>query len=95
MNVTYAKTHRKFPYYYGLLRDKNPIICAWVDRILKEKWMQYYDEGHRFGHMTTNLLECINAILKGTHNLPIMALVKPTYFHLVELFVRKGREAEA
>ena len=45
--------------------------------------------------MTTNLSECINAVLKGTRNLPITALVKSTYFRLVELFVRKGQEAEA
>ena len=45
--------------------------------------------------MMTNSFEFINAILKGTRNLPITALVKSTYFYLVELFVIKGREAEA
>ena len=95
VNAAYAKTHREFVYYYGLLRDENPAMCAWIDRIPKEKWTQYCDEGRRFGHMTTNLSECINAVLKGTRNLPITALVKSTYFRLVELFVRKGQEAEA
>ena len=95
MSAAYAKTQREFAYYYGLLRDENLAICAWVDRILKEKWTQHYDEGRRFGHMMTNLLECFNSVLKGTCNLRIMSLIKSTYFHLVELFVRKGQEVEA
>ena len=94
MNAAYAKTCLEFLYYYGLLRDENPVMCSWIDKISQEKWTQYADEGRRFGHMTTSLSECINAILKGTRNLPITALVKSTYFRLAELFVRKRREAE-
>ena len=67
----------------------------WIDRISIERWAQHADEGHRFGHLTTNLSEGINVVLKGTRNLPITALVKSTYFPLAKLFVRKGREAKA
>ena len=96
MNATYVKkTHQQYLYYQNLLRDENPIMCKLIDRISIEKWAQHADEGCRYGHMMTNLSECINTVLKGIQNLPIMALVKSTYFHLVELFVRKGREAEA
>ena len=70
-------------------------MCKWINKISIEKWTQHADEGCRFGHVTTNLSECINAVLKSTRNLPIMALVKSTYFQRVELFVRKGRAAEA
>nr|XP_029148829.1 uncharacterized protein LOC114925375 [Arachis hypogaea] len=45
--------------------------------------------------MTTNISECVNSILKGVRNLPVCSLVKATYGRLAELFVRKGREAEA
>ncbi|XP_029146927.1 uncharacterized protein [Arachis hypogaea] len=45
--------------------------------------------------MTTNISECVNSTLKGVRNLPISSLVKATYDRLAELFVRKGREAEA
>ncbi|XP_029153244.1 uncharacterized protein [Arachis hypogaea] len=45
--------------------------------------------------MTTNISECINAVMKGCRNLPIMALVKSIYFRLGELFARKGSEALA
>ncbi|RTK55696.1 hypothetical protein DRJ73_15150, partial [Enterococcus faecalis] len=37
----------------------------------------------------------VNSILKGVRNLPVASLVKATYCRLAELFVRKGREAEA
>ncbi|XP_072056366.1 uncharacterized protein [Arachis hypogaea] len=45
--------------------------------------------------MTTNLSECINSVLKGTRNLPVCAIVKSTYHRLNELFVVKGRQAQA
>ncbi|XP_029148257.1 uncharacterized protein [Arachis hypogaea] len=45
--------------------------------------------------MTTNLVECINSVLKGARNLPITALVKATFYKLNELFTRKRAEAEA
>ncbi|XP_072094101.1 uncharacterized protein [Arachis hypogaea] len=55
---------------------------------------EHRDEGRRFGHITTNISECVNSILKGVRNLPVSSLVKATYGRLAELFVRKG-EAEA
>nr|XP_029146947.1 uncharacterized protein LOC114924928 [Arachis hypogaea] len=45
--------------------------------------------------MTTNLVKCINSVLKGVRNLPVTALVKATFYRLNELFTRKRAEAEA
>nr|XP_029148382.1 uncharacterized protein LOC114925239 [Arachis hypogaea] len=42
--------------------------------------------------MTTNLVECINSVLKGARNLPVLALVRATYYRLNELFTRKSAE---
>ncbi|XP_029145785.1 uncharacterized protein [Arachis hypogaea] len=47
------------------------------------------------GSLTTNLVECMNSILNGAHNLPITALVKATFYKLNELFSQKRSEAEA
>ncbi|RYQ89727.1 hypothetical protein Ahy_B09g096225 isoform F [Arachis hypogaea] len=44
-----------------------------------------FDGGYRWGHMTTNLVECINSVLKGARNLPVTALVKATFYGLNEL----------
>ncbi|KAH1226028.1 hypothetical protein GmHk_11G032789 [Glycine max] len=60
-------------------RELSPAIATWIDRISKEKWTMAYDrEGRRYGHMTTNLSECINKVLKDCRNIPITALVKST-----------------
>ncbi|XP_016168936.1 uncharacterized protein LOC107611534 [Arachis ipaensis] len=95
VNATYAKTEVEFDYWFDILWSENPAMCDWANRIEYSLWTQYCDEGRRFGHMTTNISECVNSILKGVRNLPVCSLVKATYGRLAELFVRKGREAQA
>ncbi|KAK5802953.1 hypothetical protein PVK06_030587 [Gossypium arboreum] len=55
-----------------------------------EQWTQAYDGGLQYGHMTSNLAECINSMLKGTHHLPIIAVVQETYFCLVAVFPKRA-----
>ncbi|XP_052114488.1 uncharacterized protein LOC127745600 [Arachis duranensis] len=95
VNAAYAKTEVEFDYWFDILRSEDPTMCEWANRIDYSLWTQHCDEGWRFGHMTTNISECVNSILKGVRNLPVSSLVKATYGRLAELFVRKGREAEA
>ncbi|XP_057748047.1 uncharacterized protein LOC130967247 [Arachis stenosperma] len=95
VNAAYAKTEVEFDYWFDILRSEDPTMCDWANRIEYSLWTQYCDEGRRFGHMTTNISECVNSILKGVRNLLVCSLVKATYGRLAELFVRKGREAEA
>lgn len=95
INAAYSKTQAEFDHYYGLVVSFKPEYDAWVKRIPLAKWTQLHDEGRRYGHMTTNLSECINAVLKGVRNLPITAIVKATYYRLAALFVKKGQQAEA
>ncbi|XP_025648824.1 uncharacterized protein [Arachis hypogaea] len=95
VNAAYAKTEVEFDYWFDILHSENPAMCEWANRIEYSLWMQYRDDGRRFGHMTTNISECVNTILKGVRNLPVCSLVKATYGRLAELFVRKGREAQA
>ncbi|XP_061351168.1 uncharacterized protein LOC133296237 [Gastrolobium bilobum] len=89
-------TTSRFDFDAGLekFRETSPQIAAWIDRIPKEKWSISYDEqGRRFGHMTTNLSECVNKVLKGARNLPITSLVRITYSRLVAYFLEHGQEA--
>ncbi|XP_052113879.1 uncharacterized protein LOC127744987 [Arachis duranensis] len=95
VNAAYAKTEVEFDYWFDILQSEDPAMCEWANRIDYSLWTQHRDEGRRFGHMTTNISECVNSILKGVRNLPVASLVKATYCRLAELFVRKGREAEA
>ncbi|KAL5193166.1 hypothetical protein HKD37_20G055427 [Glycine soja] len=76
-----AYTPCKHIFYQNLenFRELSPAIATWIDRISKEKWTMAYDrEGRRYGHMTMNLSECINKVLKDCRNIPITALVKST-----------------
>ncbi|XP_029147017.1 uncharacterized protein [Arachis hypogaea] len=77
------------------MRTENPAMCDWANRMEYERWTQHKDGGRRYGHMTTNIFECVNSVLKGTRNLPVMSLVKSTYLRLAELFVVRGHTAEA
>ncbi|RYR38489.1 hypothetical protein Ahy_A09g043539 isoform C [Arachis hypogaea] len=95
VNAAYAKTEVEFDYWVDILRSEDPVMCEWANRIDYSLWTQHRDEGRRFGHMTTNISKCVNSILKGVRNLPVSSLVKATYGRLAELFVRKGKEAEA
>ncbi|XP_057759167.1 uncharacterized protein LOC130979678 [Arachis stenosperma] len=65
VNAAYAKTEVEFDCWFDILRSENPAMCDWANRIEYSLWTQYCDEGRRFGHMTTNISECVNSILKG------------------------------
>ncbi|XP_025670176.1 uncharacterized protein [Arachis hypogaea] len=95
INAAYSRSQREFAHYYGRFRGKNVAITNWLEEMSHSQWAQHAEEGRRFGHMTTNISECINAVMKGSRNLPITALVKSSYFRLGELFARKGSEALA
>ena len=57
-----------------------PISEGCVQRVLT------FDEGYRYGAMTTNISECFNGVLKGARSLPITTMVKYTWFKLNAYF---------
>ncbi|RYQ91445.1 hypothetical protein Ahy_B09g097320 [Arachis hypogaea] len=73
--------------------DNNVMFHHVLDVFSLCRGFQYADTGCKFGHMITNMSECINTVIKATHNLSTTALVKLTYVRLGEIFVRKGTEA--
>ncbi|RYR75903.1 hypothetical protein Ahy_A01g000502 [Arachis hypogaea] len=54
----------------------------------ESRWVLAFNGSHCWGHMTTNLVECINSVLKGARNLPVTAIVRSTFYGLNELFTR-------
>ncbi|XP_057756239.1 uncharacterized protein LOC130975459 [Arachis stenosperma] len=95
VNAAYAKTEAEFYYWFDIMRTENPAMCDWANRMEYDKWTQHEDAGRRFGHMTINISECVNFVLKGTRNLPVTSLVKSTYGRLAQLFVVRGQTTEA
>ncbi|XP_020220990.1 uncharacterized protein LOC109803718 [Cajanus cajan] len=76
--------------------ESSPDVERWIGAISKDKWSMAYDaDGRRYGHMTTNLSECVNKILKDCRNLPITAQVRSTYTRCAEYFSNRGSRALA
>ena len=53
------------------------------------KWTLAHDGGYRWGVTTTNDSESFNNVLKGARDLPIIACVQVTFYHLVNTFSKK------
>ncbi|QHO04709.1 uncharacterized protein DS421_13g442520 [Arachis hypogaea] len=88
----YSRTVEEYNINYKRLEERGEAYVRWCDAIGLRHWVLAFDEGHRWGHMTTNLVECINSVLKGARNLPVLPLVRATYYRLNELFTRKSAE---
>jgi len=73
--------------YYNIIREE--ITC--INQIPRHQCTLAYDQGRRWGPLTTNLAEAINSILKQTRNLPISSLVLATYTRCNTLFTEKRK----
>ncbi|XP_027337546.1 uncharacterized protein LOC113851276 [Abrus precatorius] len=95
VNMAYGMTESRFFYYYNIVKDNNSESAQWLDNIPREKWALAWDNGRCWGHMTTNLAESINSILKKTRNLPICSMVMATYTCCNKFFIERGRKVDA
>ncbi|XP_038688797.1 uncharacterized protein LOC119987957 [Tripterygium wilfordii] len=94
--VTMANEESKEKFDFWMSRVKDLNIAAWeyLNSAKKEKWSKAYDDGHRYGNMTTNMSELFNSVLKGGRFLPITALVQLTFYRCNKYFVKRRIEAE-
>ncbi|XP_038721994.1 uncharacterized protein LOC120014144 [Tripterygium wilfordii] len=94
--VTMANEESKEKFNFWMSRVKDLNIAAWeyLNSAEKEKWSKAYDDGHRYGNMTTNMSEIFNSVLKGGRFLPITALVQLTFYRCNKYFVKRRIEAE-
>ncbi|KAL5544128.1 hypothetical protein UlMin_007912 [Ulmus minor] len=53
-----------------------PWLGSYLQEVGYERWSRAYSEGHRYNIMTTNISECINAILVKERELPVTALAE-------------------
>ena len=81
--------------YLGDIRANKASAAEWLDDLPKTLWVQCFDEGKRWGHMTTNLSESVNSMFKATRYLPVSSLVEETYFKTAKLFAIRGRQTQA
>ncbi|RYR59116.1 uncharacterized protein [Arachis hypogaea] len=95
INVAYSPSKAGYVWYMDALRGVSPTMVDWAGRFRNEIWLQHCDNSRQFGHITTNMSECINEVLKGIRYLPISTIVRITYERLQKLFVTKSREAQS
>nr|KYP54034.1 hypothetical protein KK1_000200 [Cajanus cajan] len=97
INMAYGMTEPRFNYYYNTLTSEPEIegVIEWLNTIPKEQWTLAWDGGRRWGHMTTNLAEAINSILKKTRNLSIFAIIMSTYKRCNASFIQRGKKVNA
>lgn len=67
----------------------NAYGATYVSNIRSNSGRSRTTGGLRYGHMTSNLVECINFVLKRTHHLLVTSIVKETYFRLVAMFPKR------
>ena len=48
----------------------------WIANLPKEKWSKLYDDGSRYGIMTTNCAESFNMVMRGVRGLPLVGIVE-------------------
>ncbi|RYR24778.1 hypothetical protein Ahy_B02g058317 [Arachis hypogaea] len=62
VNIGYSRTVREYEVRYQRLRERGEAYTNWLNRIPREQYALAFDGGYRWGHMTTNLVECINSL---------------------------------
>ncbi|PPD83098.1 hypothetical protein GOBAR_DD19963 [Gossypium barbadense] len=70
----------------------NTSFRQWLHTMEPWQWAQSFDEGFRYGHITTNLMEGINAVLLKTRHLPIASVFSATFYRLATLMPRMGQQ---
>ncbi|PPD99234.1 hypothetical protein GOBAR_DD03761 [Gossypium barbadense] len=70
----------------------NKSFRQWLGTIEPWQWAQSFDEGFRYGQMTTNLVEGINDVLLKTRHLPISSIFSATFYRLATLMPRMGQQ---
>ncbi|KAH1247017.1 hypothetical protein GmHk_06G017001 [Glycine max] len=57
MLVGYTYTEKMHWRHLGDIHANKPSAAEWLDQLPKQNWVQCFNEGKRWGHMTTNLSE--------------------------------------
>ncbi|PPD98862.1 hypothetical protein GOBAR_DD04130 [Gossypium barbadense] len=70
----------------------NTSFRQWLGTIEPWQWAQSFDECFRYGQMTTNLVEGVNAVLLKTRHLPIASVFSTTFYRLATLMPRMGQQ---
>ncbi|XP_038713370.1 uncharacterized protein LOC120007236 [Tripterygium wilfordii] len=82
----------KFDLWMSRMKTYKPEAWTYLQKDGVEKWALSYDDGHRYGNMTTNMSEIFNSVLEGGRFLPVTALVQLTFYLSNKYFVMRRIE---
>ncbi|XP_016747576.2 uncharacterized protein [Gossypium hirsutum] len=94
VNIGYELEAHRFRHKLARLETdmagSKPSLRQWLGSMEPWQWAQCFDEGYRYGHMTTNLVEAVNSVLRRTRHLPISAIFSATFYRLATLMPKMG-----
>nr|XP_027083942.1 uncharacterized protein LOC113706268 [Coffea arabica] len=90
-----ANQTRKYENFMNVIFSLNTEAYAWLTggSVRPEQWALCKDGGYRWGHISTNMAECFNNLLRDARLLPITALIRFTFNQTVDLFVKNHKVA--
>ncbi|XP_052477375.1 uncharacterized protein LOC128032706 [Gossypium raimondii] len=70
----------------------NTSFRQWLGTMEPWQWAQSFDEGFRYGQITTNLVEGIKVVFLKTRHLSISFVFLATFYRLATLMLRMGQQ---
>ena len=85
-----AKTEQEYNNAIEQMRGINSDAVDWLlTHAAPKHWCEYYFPGHRYGHITSNIAESINAWLLDAREKPIIAMLEQIRHQLMEWFAAR------
>ncbi|GAU25342.1 hypothetical protein TSUD_376060 [Trifolium subterraneum] len=94
-NMGYVVNRPLFAYYRNEIATQNDKVLKWVDNIPVVKWTQAFNEGFRWGHMTSNLVESMNSVFKEACQDRLTEEMEKANTHQVRTFDRQTQTFKA
>ena len=90
-----ANQTRKYENFMNVIFSLNTEAYAWLTggSVRPEQWALCKDGGYRWGHISTNMAECFNNLLRDARLLPITTCIRFTFNQTVDLFVKNHKVA--
>jgi hypothetical protein len=84
-----GETMTKFESAMQHMRDLNSYCAAWLEKNAdKCHWAKAFFPGRRYGHLTSNIAEALNALLLNVREKPIFSMMEQIRSKLMDIFAK-------
>ena len=90
-----ANQPHKYEKFMNVIFSLNTEVYVWLmgGSVRPEQWALCKDGEYCWGHISTNMTECFNNLLKGARLLPMTTCIQFTFNQIVDLFVKNHKVA--